>query len=50
MLGSFRNYIQKGGDLFLVSNDLFGNSFVSLIFKVIEKIYNIGDNGTDETD
>ncbi|CAD8152713.1 unnamed protein product [Paramecium pentaurelia] len=50
MLGSFRNYIQKGGSTFLTQNDFFGNSFISLIFRFIQKIYTIADNGSDETD
>lgn len=50
MLGSLRNYIQKGGDTILCTNDMFGNNLTSLIFKVIEKIYKINQNGTDETD
>jgi hypothetical protein len=28
MLGSFRNYIQKGGATFLTAKDFFGNSFI----------------------
>jgi hypothetical protein len=29
---------------------MFGNNLASLIFRVIEKIYAIGENGNDETD
>ncbi|CAD8063756.1 unnamed protein product [Paramecium sonneborni] len=50
MLGSFRNYIQKGGATFLTQNDFFGNSFISLVFRFLQKIYVIADIGTDETD
>lgn len=50
MLGSFRNYIQKGKELFLTSNDLFGRSFVSLFFNVIQKVYSVSQNGNDDTD
>lgn len=50
MMGSFKNFIQKGGDSFLVTNDIFGNNLCSLIFKVVAKIYFIASNGEDETD
>ncbi|CAK65923.1 unnamed protein product (macronuclear) [Paramecium tetraurelia] len=50
ILGSFRNYIQKGGATFLTQNDYFGNSFISLVFRFIQKIYAVADNGSDETD
>lgn len=49
-MGSFRNFIQKGGDTILCTNDMFGNNLTSLIFKMIEKIYTINQNGNDETD
>lgn len=49
-MGSFRNFIQKGGDTILCTNDMFGNNLTSLIFKMIEKIYTINQNGSDETD
>jgi hypothetical protein len=49
-MGSLRNFIKKGGEAFLVTNDLFGNNLCSLIFKIIEKMYFISSNGTDETD
>lgn len=50
MLGSLRNFIQKGGDFLLNNNDMFGNNLLSLIFKIIDKVYIISANGTDETD
>ena len=31
MLGSFRNYIQKGGDVFFSTTDVLGNSFLHLL-------------------
>lgn len=50
MLGSLKNFIQKGGDTILCTNDMFGNNLTSLIFKIIEKTYRINQNSTDETD
>ena len=32
------------------NNDMFGNNLLSLIFKIIDKVYIISANGTDETD
>jgi len=49
-MGSFRNYIKKGGEAFLVTSDMFGNNLCSLVFSVIGKIYAIAANGEDETD
>jgi hypothetical protein len=45
-----KNFIQKGGDAFLTTTDIFGVNLIDLIFKIIEKIYFIAANGEDETD
>lgn len=45
MLGSLRNFIQKGGDALLTTADMFGNNLLSLVFKVIDKVYVMSANG-----
>ncbi|KAM3136652.1 hypothetical protein pb186bvf_011288 [Paramecium bursaria] len=50
MVSSIRNYIQKGQDIFLTTQDWFGNNFVQLIFQLLGRVYSIGENGEDETD
>jgi len=34
----------------LNTNDMFGNNLLSLVFKIIDKIFTISQNGSDETD
>jgi hypothetical protein len=38
MVGCFRNFIKKGGDLFFTQNDMFGNSLVMLAFQLIDRV------------
>ena len=48
MLGSFKNYIQKGNEYFLQGKDAFGISFIELLFSMIKRIYEIGKNGQSD--
>ena len=50
MLGCFKNYISKTKESFLKMNDLFGESFVNLLFKAINRVYEISLNGSDDLD
>lgn len=50
MIGCFRNFIKKGGDVFLHQNDMFGNSLVLLAFQLIEKVYANNQSKSDDTD
>ena len=50
MLGCFKNYISKAKDAFLTLTDFFGESFVALLFKTINRVYEISLNGSDDLD
>jgi len=50
MLGCFKNFLQKGGSHFLTLKDWTGTSFLELLFRMIEKITQVGFNGQDQTD
>ena len=50
MLGCFKNYISKTKESFLTMNDLFGVSFINLLFKAINRVYEISLNGSDDLD
>jgi len=50
MLGCFKNYISKTKEAFLTMTDFFGESFVSLLFKTINRVYEISLNGSDDLD
>lgn len=50
MLGCLKNYIQKGGVAFLQLQDIFGQTFWSLIQGTINRINEIGMNGSSDYD
>lgn len=50
MLGCFKNYILKAKEGFLTMKDFFGESFISLLFKTINRVYEISLNGSDDLD
>lgn len=50
MLGCFKNYMKKTKGAFLTYSDVFGNTFVGLLFKVIQRVYEISMNGSDDLD
>lgn len=50
MLGCFKNYVAKAKENFLTMTDFFGEKFVDLLFKTINKVYEISLNGSDDLD
>eukprot|EP01016_Furgasonia_blochmanni_P056412 TRINITY_DN9612_c0_g4_i14.p1 TRINITY_DN9612_c0_g4~~TRINITY_DN9612_c0_g4_i14.p1 ORF type:complete len:722 (-),score=286.95 TRINITY_DN9612_c0_g4_i14:171-2336(-) len=50
MLGSFMNFIGKGGPEFLAAKDEYGQSYVELLFRVIKKVYEVSLIGNDDVD
>ena len=50
MLGCFKNYMAKTNGLFLTYSDFFGTSFVELLFKTINRVYEISLHGSDDLD
>ena len=50
MIGCFRNFIKKGGDVFFSQNDMFGNSLLMLAFQLIDQVYSNNKNIGDDTD
>jgi hypothetical protein len=50
MLGCFKNYMKKTKGAFLEYTDVFGETFVGLLYKVIHRVYQISLNGSDDLD
>ena len=51
MMGCFQNYIQKGKGLLLITKDpAFNLTFIELLFKTIEKIYEIHTVGSEDVE
>jgi hypothetical protein len=50
MMGCIKNFISNGGEYFLFSKDVFGVTFIELIFTLIKRVYEINNLSEDELD